>query len=219
MNKRKILLLPFLVIIISGCNSEPDPSQIVNSMLKEMNTGNLSRVRHLADSVIRTFPDNKALVYIADSLGQVAERIEIDFSLTEDQVKEQIEKRIGSFTESDKMEWEEKGWLEYRLTEGKKMYFRRAVSNLFLLKKFYEDHGKWIKSNTEDPEMITRLKHTTRVVDSGSHGNPAEPVDAEITYTITVHPDAVPDGETIRCWMPWPKSNNLRQGNVELLTT
>ncbi len=146
-------------------------------MLKEMDAGNLSRVRSMADSVIRTFPDNKALVFKADSLAQVAERIEIDFSVNEEQVNKQIEKRIGSFTEADKLKWEEKGWLEYRLTDGKKMYFRRAVSNLFLLKKFYEDHDLWLKSNAEDPEMIFRLKHTSEVIKSGSQGKPAVPVE------------------------------------------
>jgi transglutaminase-like putative cysteine protease len=40
-----------------------------------------------------------------------------------------------------------------------------------------------------------------------------------ITYTITVHPDVVPEGERIRCWMPWPKSNHPRQKKVELLST
>ena len=45
------------------------------------------------------------------------------------------------------------------------------------------------------------------------------PVNIGITYTITVNPDVVPDGETIRCWMPWPKSNHQRQKKVELLST
>jgi hypothetical protein len=219
MKKRKLLLLSFFLIFISGCHTERDSGHVINSMLREMEAGNLSRVRIMSDSVKRTFPDNKALVFKADSLRQIAERIEIDFSLNEEEVNEQIEKRLGPFMEADKLRWEEKGWLEYRITDGKKMFFRRAVSNLILLKKFYEDHELWLKANAEDPDMVLRLKHTSEVIKSGSQNQPAVPVNAEITYTITVHPDAVPDGETIRCWMPWPKSNHLRQKNVELLST
>lgn len=68
--------------------------------------------------------------------------------------------------------------------------------------------------------MIFRLKHTSEVLSlSDKQGNNVLPVNMGITYTITVLPDVVPEGETIRCWMPWPKSNHSRQGNVELLNT
>ena len=99
----------------------------------------------MADSVRRSCPDNQLFLYKADSLSQIAERIALDFSLTEEEVNDQIEKRTGSFSEDDKVKWEEKGWLEYRLIDGKKMYFRRAVSNLMLLKKFYEENDLMVK--------------------------------------------------------------------------
>jgi hypothetical protein len=41
----------------------------------------------------------------------------------------------------------------------------------------------------------------------------------KIIYTITVHPDAVPDGEKIRCWLPWPKESHKRQREVKLIST
>jgi hypothetical protein len=40
----------------------------------------------------------------------------------------------------------------------------------------------------------------------------------KIEYTITVKPDAVPAGETVRCWMPWPKENDQRQQKVNLIS-
>ena len=41
----------------------------------------------------------------------------------------------------------------------------------------------------------------------------------KITYTLTVNPDAVPDGELLRCWLPWPHENHNRQSNVKLVNT
>jgi hypothetical protein len=41
----------------------------------------------------------------------------------------------------------------------------------------------------------------------------------KITYTITVIPDAVADGETIRCWLPFPKEGHPRQNSADLLST
>ena len=91
---------------------------------------------------------------------------------------------------------------------------------MILLKKFYEENDLWVKENSEDPQMVFRLHHTTDAVkSSGKKSDPAILVSAGITYTITVNPDAVPAGETIRCWMPWPKSNHKRQKKVELLST
>ncbi len=189
-------------------------------MLKEMDAGNLSRVSIIADSVKISCKDNEVISYKADSIKQIADRIAIDFSLDEEEVREQIEKRTGTFSEEDKMKWEEKGWLEFRLLDGKKLYFRRSVSNMILLKKFYEEKDLILKENSEDPQMVFRLNHTTDAVkSSGKKNDPAIPVNAGITYTITVNPDAVPAGETIRCWMPWPKSNHKRQKKVELLST
>ena len=97
--------------------------------------------------------------------------------MDEEEVRDQIEKRTGAFSEEDKLKWEEKGWLEYRLIDGKKMYFRRSVSNLILLKKFYEEKDLWLKENSEDPQMIFRLKHTSDAVKfSGKQSNPSIPV-------------------------------------------
>ena len=40
-----------------------------------------------------------------------------------------------------------------------------------------------------------------------------------VTYTLTVHPDAVPAGETLRCWLPFPRNDIRRQTGVRLLST
>jgi hypothetical protein len=156
----------------------------------------------------------------ADSLSQIAERIGLDFSVNEEQVITQIKKRLGSFSQEDKAAWEKKGWLEWRLINGEKMYFNRAASNLLLIKKFYEQKETRIREISEEPRMIFRTKHTEEAYKaSDNHSTPVVPVNMKITYTITVHQDAVPGGETIRCWLPWPKESHSRQQNVKLLST
>ena len=204
--------------MVTGCNTGKDGGMVITSMLTALDQGNLSMIRKLADSVKRSDMADPAVLRAADSISQIAERIAIDFSLSDQQVIRQIEKRTGVFSEDDKQLWEENGWLESRMIDGEKKFFRRSVSNLFLLKKFYEEKDLWRKETAEDPEMIFRLKHALEVM-KYTHGNPAAPADATITYTITVHPDVVPEGEMIRCWMPWPKSNHPRQKNIELLGT
>ena len=45
----------------------------------------------------------------------------------------------------------------------------------------------------------------------------AEPRHYHVRYTLTVDADAVPAGETIRCWLPYPRSDVPRQGDVHFI--
>lgn len=216
----KILtFLTFLFILIS-CKPGIDCNQLLGKIEGEIMAGNLTSVTQLADSIKKSCTGDKQVFQKADSLAQVAERIGIDFSVTEEQVMAQIENRSGSFSKEEKTEWENKGWLEMRLINGKKMYFKRAASNLMLKKNFYTQKEESHNQNYKDSNVTFRLKHTEEAYKaSDNESNPVEPVNMAITYSITVHHDAVPDGETIRCWLPWPKENHLRQQKVELLST
>ena len=65
-----------------------------------------------------------------------------------------------------------------------------------------------------------RLGHSRKVIESGkSGGKTVLPVKMKISYRLTVDADAVPDGEMIRCWLPWPREVHDRQGDVVLLKT
>jgi hypothetical protein len=220
MKKYLSLYLLLLTAILSDCGQVIDCRQVIDKMAKELDAGNLSAVKSLADKVVSSCGKDRISVRKADSLAQIADRIRIDFSVGEDQVDMKLEKSLGPFSKEEKTMWEEKGWLEYRLIDGKKMYFKRAASNLLRLRKFHEEKDLWLKETAKDPEMRFRLKHTEAAYKSSyNSGTPVEPVRLEITYTIKVNPDAVPDGETIRCWMPWPKSNHPRQNNIKLINS
>ena len=55
------------------------------------------------------------------------------------------------------------------------------------------------------------------ISESTENGELVNPVECTMTYTISVKAGAVPAGEIIRCWMPYPKESNSRQTNVDLL--
>jgi hypothetical protein len=220
MKNIKLPIFLSIVLFILSCRSKPDCSRIISGIQAEFDGGNLRSVIHMADSLKKCCTNNCPELYKADSLAQIAERIGLDFSVTEEQVIAQIEKRTGLFTREDKAVWEKKGWLEWKMINGERMYFQRAVSNLMLLKEFYEQKDESLRAAAMDPNMIFRLKHTEEAYKaSDNQANTVLPVNMKITYTITVHPDALPEGEKIRCWMPWPKENHPRQQKVELLST
>jgi hypothetical protein len=155
----------------------------------------------------------------ADSAAQIVSRIAVDFPLTENAVTEQLQKRLGDKFPKDEMKkWEENGWLEYRIINGEKRYFSRAASNLVLLSRFHLNRSDRDSSIAKGKEIVFRKAHTQSIIKASANQSiPVVPVDMKIIYTITVNADAVPESETIRCWLPYPKENHIRQKNVYLL--
>lgn len=207
------------MLLTTACTKQPDHEQLFKQIVQEFNSGNLKRSSELIDSLKATYPDKKQVIHRADSLSRIAERIYIDFPLTEDQVVSWLDENIDSYTQKDKKRWENNNWLEYRMIDDKKRYFYRATRNLRLIKNFYGYGSARDSIYAYDPVIIHRKKHTKSIMEkSDSLHLPVEKVDMTINYTLTVDPDAVPAGETVRCWLPYPKENNIRQQNVKFLS-
>ena len=209
-----------LFIIAVGCSRSQDVTNLLAQIQKEMSGGNLSHAKTLADSFKKTYPKNLLLINKADSLAQIAERIGIDFSLTEPQVISRLEKIVPGFSPDDKTLWENLNWLEWRMINGEKRYFYRAATNLLLIKGFHLQRAMRDSLLANDPQILFRKHHTDSIINmSVNSTNPVMPVEMAITYTVTVMPDAAPEGEIVKCWLPWPKELHPRQQKVKLITT
>ena len=144
-----------------------------------------------------------------------------DFSKTREQVKEYIRKYIPDVTDRQLVEWEKTGELECRVIDGEKKYFHNAAPNLFRINK--ECARLKAKRDTpgRDGEVTVREDNTRAVMKQAAKSKEriGDPKHFRIRYTITVKPDMVPEGETVRCWMPMPRTDVPRQKNVKLLST
>ncbi|MDR0976984.1 MAG: transglutaminase domain-containing protein [Prevotellaceae bacterium] len=149
------------------------------------------------------------------------QRILTDFNRTEADVKRYIQNYIPDVSETQMRAWEASGVLEYMIIDGEKRYFRNAAPNLFRLdsaciaikqaKEGTELSGSERADQVNLPEIIRAVKQ--------QHTPLAAPKEMRVTYTLTVDANAVPDGEVIRCWLPFPRSDQARQQNVRLLET
>ena len=147
-------------------------------------------------------------------------RLLVDFCLTEAQVKDYIRKYIPDVTDEQMRKWEDDKSLEYMVLDGEKRYFRNAGPNLFRLDSLCRDiklakEGKVVsgseKVNKENlPEMISSVKASGQ-----SLGAPKR---MRVTYTLTVDTNAVPAGEIVRCWLPYPRADIKRQQGVKLIS-
>lgn len=148
-------------------------------------------------------------------------RLLVDFCKDEKSVLDYIHRYIPNVTEEQMRAWEKTGALELRVIDGEKKYFQNAAPNLFRiddacrgikLKKDGESLGASEKADMENlPKVIANAPN--------SKSHLTEPKKLKVRYTLTVKADAVPAGETIRCWLPFPRTDVERQKNVKLLST
>jgi len=147
------------------------------------------------------------------------DRIRKDFTKTKEDVLEYIRTYVPDVTDENIRKWEEEKSLEYKTIDGKKWYFYRAVPNLFrinrelkAIKKAYEEkHGQ-----VENPEY-SFIQDAKQIVQAAATLNKSlvKPRRFNMTYTLTVDADAVPGGEVIRAWLPYPREGNPRQVDIQ----
>ena len=148
-------------------------------------------------------------------------RLSLDFCRTEAEVKAYIEQYIPDVSEAQLRQWEEQGALECMLIDGEKRYFRNAAPNLFridsvcralkIAKEGSALSGSEQVNQRHLPEVIRAVRaQQTPFVETKRF---------RITYTLTVEADAVPAGERVRCWLPYPRMDVPRQSEVKLLAT
>lgn len=147
------------------------------------------------------------------------ERIKLDFDKTEDQVKEYISRYIPDVTDEQMRRWEDSKALECMVIDGQKKYFRNAAPNLFRI----DPEARTIKQAkdgyTPDVSEKVNEKHVPQVIKAVKKTGDTTvlPQRFRVKYTLTVKPNVVPEGETIRCWLPFPKSKERRQKDVKLI--
>ncbi|MCX6139202.1 MAG: transglutaminase domain-containing protein [Ignavibacteriales bacterium] len=148
------------------------------------------------------------------------DRIRKDFPRTQEEVLTRLRHYYPSMTENDLVPFEANRSLEMKIIDGEKRYFSNAVPNLFRInaeaKKRKIEADEPSKDELRDflgaylPEVVAAADRSGKEI--------VRPVSMTLTYTVTVKPNAVPDGEIIRCWLPYPRETHPRQSSVKLLS-
>ena len=148
-------------------------------------------------------------------------RLLIDFDKDEKSVLDYIHRYIPNVSEDQMRQWERTGALEVRVIDGEKKYFHNAAPNLFRIDKtcraIKQKKDGQVLEGSEKVDMENLPKIIANVQSTRNHL--AEPKKIKVRYTLTVKADAVPSGETIRCWLPFPRTDIERQQDVRLLST
>jgi transglutaminase-like putative cysteine protease len=147
-------------------------------------------------------------------------RILLDFTLSADDVKARVRKEIPDLTEAEFAKWNAAGLFEHQVIDGKTLYFKRSPGNLFRL----------------SPEAVARRAVQTPIGDGPMealndrqraiyHAALTEqrssvlPRRLRMTQILTVKADAVPAGETVRAWIPYPQAVPGQQEDIRYVAS
>lgn len=144
-------------------------------------------------------------------------RRKCDFTATRADVEAYIRKYIPDVDSVQIDAWTANRRLESMLIDENVMYFRNAAANLFRV----DSKCKAIKEAKDGVQASGYEEDkTANIAEVKAEGSVlAAPKRMKVRYTLSVKPDMVPAGETIRCWLPFPRRDVKRQTEVKFISS
>jgi len=145
-------------------------------------------------------------------------RILIDFTLDAEAVKARLHKQIPDLTDAEFAKWDAAGLLEKQVIDGRTLYFKRAPANLFRISAQARARRQEQLAFDDGPNEILNDHHrAVREAALANHSTSVLPRRESVTQILTVNADAVPAGETIRAWIPYPRAVPGQQEDIRLM--
>ncbi len=173
-----------------------------------------------AEQQLRTqIPDVDAPVTSEAAIQlEILRRIRHDFSLTADEVLQQIRQSIPDATQADVERWRDAGDLQARWIDGRACYFRRAVSNLFRFNDEARQRRQTVAATASDDFDLDQLIEKLVEQATAADGPQLYPVRHNIRYSLAVHAGhpRLSMGAKVRAWLPFPQTYR-QQRDVRLI--
>jgi len=134
-------------------------------------------------------------------------RIRMDFSLDADATRAALRRWIPDLSEAEFRRWDQQGLLEHMDIDGQRFWFKRAPSNLFRLSAEARARRRADAPMPKDGPYENLTAYHADVVAAAQREGSASvlPQRVEVTQSLVVDADAVPAGETVRAWIPYPR--------------
>ncbi len=145
-------------------------------------------------------------------------RILLDFTLDEQTAKARVLEKIPDLSEDEFARWDAAGLIEHQKIDGRTLYFNRAPSNLFRISAEARARRK-VQTPFVDGPMESANAHHRQVRDAalGKADADAGSRRIRVTQSLTVDADAVPAGETVRAWIPYPRAIPGQQEDIRFI--
>ena len=205
--------IPILLLFLQPFPLDKVMKTVPISIQRLVEQGELSQaIQQLRDAARASSSkeDRALLLWEAERLR----RIRLDYTLTPDTLLAQLKERIPTMNPDDVERWNAEGRLDSRILDGAQRFLYASAKNLIIR---YPDIRAQCAPPPKEP-----LGHFLRDL-TGAYAHPEQatkdftsPRRFHVQMSLTVHRDAVPDGEIIRCWLPFPQELPSQQ-EIQLL--
>jgi transglutaminase-like putative cysteine protease len=147
-------------------------------------------------------------------------RILLDFTLSADDVKARVRKQIPDLSDAEFAKWNAAGLFEHQVIDGRTLYFKRSPGNLFRLSPEAVAR-RAVQTPIGDGPMEALNDHQRAIYKTAlaEHRSSVLPRRLRMTQTLTVDADAVPAGETVRAWIPYPRAVPGQQEDIRYVAS
>lgn len=208
------LKLTTIALLVSAFIANGGTPEWKTQAVDYLHKGELSK----AESILNSIPekDKKKYNVLIDSIQETISRIRVDFCIKPEDGKAKVKETVANVTDELIEEWIDKKYIETMNIDGEQRWFRKAVRNLMLIDR--EDFGLYNKLRKKEDYKSLYEYYITTMSSPVDLDNVRNWHSAEMTFTLDVNADAVPAGEKIRAWLPFPFENG-RQRNIKLLSS
>ncbi len=203
---RKFLLVGCMFIMQLAAWAAPDEKMMSNALALR-DQGEFEK----ASRVLQTWLDQNT-TGVEEAHRRVIEfeierirRIRQDYRLSREQLVDQLQDRLTTFTESELDIFEREGKLDVQLIDGQKLYANPSASNLL----FRESKLRARIRKPKKTSSYRRLYEQMLTAEKASELTSLSlvlPQDYLVSFSLVVKANAAPEGKTIRCWLPFMHS-------------
>lgn len=204
---QSLTLVALLGCSVTAVSSNAPAPSTLTSIVEQVDAGRFgSAEARIADALRRkelTSEQRSALEFERERMR----RILLDFSLDENEAKARVRRQIPDLNDAEFAAWDAAGLLESRVIDGQRRYFNRAPSNLFRLSAEARARRANPTPFNDSPLETPHPHHAEVIEQSLASGNTSvAPRRVRVRQSITVDADAVPAGEAVRAWIPYPRA-------------
>lgn len=209
---KKIIIALFMMTSIFAQTKYPE----VN---KEIEKGNFSIAVSKINEILSQKDLDETERYNLNFEKERLDRIKIDFRKKKDDIVKYLKKYYPDLNDEMMDKWEKSKELEVKIIDGEKRYFNNSGPNLFRICEKEKKQKLKVDGTSVDKLDEFLAIHVPAIVNKTKEGSRlSNPVKLKLKYKLAVEKNAVPDGEIIRCWLPYPQETHSRQTDVKLIS-
>ncbi|MBA8883053.1 transglutaminase-like domain-containing protein [Dokdonella fugitiva] len=206
MSRRRRLRLLLLVVIACGGVAQAGDVPAPAAIIAMIDAGQFKAAESAIAAALAREDGDATMRSVLEFQRERMRRIRLDFSLDTDAAKARVRQQIPDLTAAEFAAWDAAGLLEHQLIDGELRYFKRAPSNLFLLGEAARARrAKPVPPHVGPMEVANAHHREARDAALASGRSSVAARHVRVTQSISVHADAVPAGEVVRAWLPYPR--------------